>query len=101
MPYLSLSYCWGKLPNPNSVATTTANFQQRLTCISPSDIPRAISDNLVTTKKLGFRYLWVDAICIIQDSAEDWAAECSLMASVYSNADCMIAVTDSTNSNQG
>ena len=36
--------------------------------------------------ELGYRYTWIDSLCIIQDSTEDWNEESRLMAGVYSNA---------------
>jgi hypothetical protein len=36
-------------------------------------------------------YLWIDSLCIIQDSKEDWANECSHMAGVYTNSYLTIA----------
>ncbi|KAH7009671.1 heterokaryon incompatibility protein-domain-containing protein, partial [Ilyonectria destructans] len=37
------------------------------------------------------RYIWIDSICIMQDSPEDWAKEAGLMCSVYENATLTIA----------
>lgn len=41
---------------------------------------------MAITKVLGYRYLWIDSLCIIQDSEEDWTQEAGRMAQVYGNA---------------
>ena len=49
-------------------------------------MPRTIQDAIRISRQLGILYLWVDALCIIQDSTEDWDAESGKMAAVYGNA---------------
>jgi hypothetical protein len=43
------------------------------------------------TRTLGHRFLWIDSLCIIQDSTSDWEYEAARMAIVYGNAACNIA----------
>jgi hypothetical protein len=43
--------------------------------------------------KLGIKYVWIDPLCIIQDSEEDWREESSKMADIYSHAHLTIAAT--------
>ena len=42
---------------------------------------------------LGFRYLWTDSLCIIQDSEADWASDSSNMGRIYKSAALNIAAT--------
>ncbi|KAH7635703.1 heterokaryon incompatibility protein-domain-containing protein [Sordaria sp. MPI-SDFR-AT-0083] len=49
----------------------------------------------------GQRYLWIDSLCIIQDSEQDWAREASLMAKVYSHAYCTLDALSSKDSSEG
>jgi len=53
------------------------------------------------TIKLGFRYIWIDSLCIIQDDAEDWELESALMSEIYQNAVLTIAATSSSGDNEG
>ncbi|KAF4333012.1 heterokaryon incompatibility, partial [Fusarium beomiforme] len=57
------------------------------------------------TYHLGFRYLWIDCLCIIQgnslEARRDWEEEAKKMTSVYSNATCTIASTGSASSSGG
>jgi hypothetical protein len=52
-------------------------------------------------RKLGFRYLWIDALCIIQDSEEDWRKEAAVMDRVYGRAALTISCADSANNWSG
>lgn len=47
------------------------------------------------------RYVWIDSLCIIQDSKKDWEKEAAQMALVYSNAYCTIAASSPANGNEG
>lgn len=64
-------------------------------------LPQSFRDAVDVTRMLGLRYLWIDSLCIIQDSPEDWDEEASHMADVYSNAYCTIAATRAEGSNAG
>lgn len=50
---------------------------------------------------MGFRYLWIDALCIIQDSLEDWALESRKIGYIYSHAVLNIAASGSSDSHGG
>lgn len=49
------------------------------------------SEAVRITCALGYRYLWIDSLCIIQDSKPDWDHEARRMAFVYGNATCNLA----------
>ncbi|KAK1981015.1 heterokaryon incompatibility protein [Colletotrichum cereale] len=97
-PYVALSYCWGKAAH---LLTTEKNFQAMITGIHVAEFPRTIQDAVEVTRRLNLRYLWVDALCIIQDSARDWEVESAKMASVYHNAYLTIAAGTSTCASEG
>ncbi|EXK30603.1 hypothetical protein FOMG_13387 [Fusarium oxysporum f. sp. melonis 26406] len=56
---------------------------------------------MTATRNLGFRYLWIDSVCIVQDDEEDWAREATLMYKVYANAECNLAAAASRDSSGG
>jgi hypothetical protein len=58
-------------------------------------------DAIHVTRKLGCRYIWIDALCIIQDSEADWLREASKMSEVFRGAIVTIAVADADNHSQG
>ncbi|KAJ8130723.1 hypothetical protein O1611_g2903 [Lasiodiplodia mahajangana] len=97
-PYLALSYCWGSGTN---VTTTKESFRSRLESISLDSLPLTLRDAVIATRRLGFRFLWVDAICIIQDDADDWEREASQMRAVYANATITMSAHDSEDCQSG
>ncbi|KAK4126714.1 heterokaryon incompatibility, partial [Parathielavia appendiculata] len=56
-------------------------------------------DAFVAAKKFGVRDIWIDSLCIIQDSTDDWQREAGLMQQVNSNARFNISVTGAENGN--
>jgi Heterokaryon incompatibility protein (HET) len=101
--YLTLSHCWGtgELGIPEDIKTKTDTLQERKTRITVARFPQTFRDAIEITLHLGFRYLWIDALCIIQDSPEDWATESRKMGYIYSHAVLNIDASGSSNSHGG
>jgi hypothetical protein len=90
--YIALSHCWG--PETGlQYKTTSQNLQARLRGIVLSDLPQNLQDAVSVCHVLGFHYLWIDSICIVQDSPQDLATEIEVMLEVYSNAYLSISAT--------
>ena len=90
--YLALSYCWG---SDQSYVLTTNNIDVLMAGLEVRMLPQTILDAIEVTKALGFEYLWVDALCIMQDVAkaaarEDMNQELANMDQVYKNATMII-----------
>ncbi|KAI0802920.1 heterokaryon incompatibility protein-domain-containing protein, partial [Xylaria sp. FL0064] len=86
--YVALSYCWGKpsLAKPQLV-TTIATISQHQAGISTSSMPQTFQDLIALVRRLRLaRYIWIDALCIIQDDLADWEREAARMITVYRNA---------------
>lgn len=96
--YTTLSHCWGKKQH---LATTLASIDKRKRGILFSSLPRSFRDAVLITRLLGIQYLWIDALCIIQDSAEDWQVESAKMGDIYKNAFLTIAAVGAENSSEG
>ena len=80
--------------------TTKAVYAAMQNMIEPKSLSRTVHDAITVTRKLGIGYLWVDAICIIQDSDSDKANEIRLMGNIYENATVTI-VAQSANAHMG
>jgi hypothetical protein len=90
--YLTLSHCWGQ----NSFFTLKKqNLELLRESIPVSELPRVFQDAILVTHELGFSYIWIDALCIIQDSdgGSDWLRESLSMHLVYGNSICNLAAT--------
>lgn len=88
--YACLSYCWGS--SAQSTKTTTENRDEYRQAIPWQDLPPTIGDAIKLCCRLGFEYLWVDSLCIIQDDNQDWLREASQMAGIYRRSALTIAV---------
>jgi len=98
LKYATLSYCWG---NGSAYKLTRANLETMRSGILLSDLPKTVQDALHVTQQLGLHWLWVDSLCIIQDSVDDWSSEAATMVDVYQNCLICIAATGASCSDEG
>jgi hypothetical protein len=96
--YLALSYRWGIKKDFALQCKNLSIYKQE---IPSTQIPPVIRDAIEVTRSLGFRYLWVDSMCIIQDDPEDWARESATMSKIYGSAVCTIAAANSGSDDTG
>lgn len=92
-PYTTLSYCWG--PNPAFLRLTAWNEKELEAGVSTSQLPIAFREAISVIQALSFRYLWIDALCIVQSgpgSAEDWEKESARMHQIYANSILTLAL---------
>ncbi|ERF70188.1 hypothetical protein EPUS_00376 [Endocarpon pusillum Z07020] len=97
-PYVTLSHCWGP---SNPARTTSACYNNYLKSIPLAGLPRTYRDAVAVTRFLGIRYLWIDSLCIIQDSTGDWEKECVKMSKTYENSTVTIAGPDAPHCHAG
>lgn len=97
-PYFTLSHCWGK-ETITQLTTKTLNDMKRN--IPWTSLTRTFQDAIMITWKLGVRYLWIDGLCILQDSKEDWEYQASKMADIFSNSQLTIAASHSASGAEG
>ncbi|PVH75299.1 HET-domain-containing protein [Cadophora sp. DSE1049] len=100
--YVVLSYVWGttsqlRLLQENVAEFTTPQGLEKYV----GDIPKTISYAIDLTRQLGNRYLWVDALCIIQDDPADLAVQIQHMNDVYGRASLTIIAAFGSDSNAG
>lgn len=90
-PYAALSHMWGDSSMRAPLRTLVSNYDDMSAGIPMSMLPRNFADAVITTRALGLSYLWIDSLCIIQDSATDWHKEAATMHKVYKYAEITIA----------
>lgn len=89
--YATLSHRWNASYN---YFTTVSNVTDHLSKgMQINLLPKTFAEACVTTRKLGVPYLWIDSLCIIQDSPEDKASEIPNMAYYYQNAQLNISAS--------
>ncbi|KAK0654749.1 heterokaryon incompatibility protein-domain-containing protein [Cercophora newfieldiana] len=92
--YFALSYVWGGVM-PASGA------------LEAGTLPQTIEDAITVTKKMGWRYLWVDALCIDQtpnptpNQLAEKQQQLKMMDKIYSSASLTIIALSGTDSNAG
>ncbi|KAF2240899.1 HET-domain-containing protein [Trematosphaeria pertusa] len=97
--YLCLSYCWGgdqafKLRKGKVMDT----YREAL----PYDhLPQTLKDALTATKSLGYRYIWIDSLCIIQDDEQDKVEQLPLMPAIYEGATVTIVAARASSCREG
>lgn len=96
LQYATLSYCWG---GPPTMTTTKTNkSKHKTTGINIEDMPAIFQDAIRVAKKLNIRYLWIDALCIVQDDEDDWEAEAITMCDVFAHSQVTISAAKSSSS---
>lgn len=92
-PYVCLSHRWMPQTKASSLTRDKSKMYQKR-------IPRGVfyellRDTVEATYRLGFRYLWIDCLCIYQDDIQDWHIQASEMSSIYENAAITISALSS------
>jgi len=83
--YVALSHCWG--PPEHQPLRLLSKNKASLTRSVPWDLLSAVfRDAIRFCRQVGIPYLWIDSLCIQQDSKEDWEVEAAKMAQYYENA---------------
>ena len=80
--YCALSYCWG---GDQDHKTLLECYEQYKTELPYSDLPKTITDAFQVTRSMGLQYIWIDSLCIIQDSNEDKQREIAEMMHIFQN----------------
>jgi hypothetical protein len=81
--YIALSYCWGPHGQTRTLKENYDAFKQQ---VDEEALPTTIRDAIMVTRALGISYLWIDALCIVQDDAHDWDVQSAKMQQVYSES---------------
>lgn len=91
--YMALSYCWG---GPQTFSTSNSNLRSMSTSFPVSSLPQTLQDAVELARTLDCEYIWIDSLCIIQDSPADKDEEIPKMLSYYKNAFITIAAGGNT-----
>lgn len=95
LKYVALSHCWGGSVKFLLVEGNLASMRRS---IPMANLSKNLQDAIIITRQIGLWYLWIDSLCIMQDSSHDWLKESPTMGLVYANAICTISTTASKDS---
>ena len=96
--YMTLSHCWGKL---KILRLLENNIEDLKHVIDTSLLCETFLDAMEASRILGVRYLWIDSLCIMQDSKDDWAHESGMMHNIYRHSWCNLAATSAEDGSFG
>lgn len=97
-PYIPLSYCWGK---DQAITLTTATVSAWMESIPYVQLPRTLQDAITICRNLKVPFLWVDALCIIQDDDRDRSQQIAQMPQIYRNGYITIAAASASDASKG
>jgi hypothetical protein len=69
--------------------------------IAISSLPKTFQDAVLVANALSLRYLWIDSLCIIQDSEQDKATELPSMGDYYYGSAFNISADAAQDSREG
>jgi hypothetical protein len=100
--YITLSHCWGQ--SQHSYKLNQRNKASMMAEIDLKELPKTFREAAMITMRMGFKYLWIDSMCIIQPTTgdfEDWEKEGPCMAQYYRNSVFTIAASAGLDSDWG
>ena len=68
--YVALSYSWGK---GNTFKTTAQSINRFMAGFQAAELPKTLKDAVIVAHKMGYEWIWIDQLCILQDDLEDWS----------------------------
>ena len=96
--FLALSYCWGGDQALKCTKATIASLKRE---IPFAQLAPTLRDAILVCRQASVDYIWVDALCILQDDAVDQALEIAKMPNVYGHALLTIAASRARSANEG
>ncbi|KAH6683593.1 heterokaryon incompatibility protein-domain-containing protein, partial [Plectosphaerella plurivora] len=96
--YATLSHRWGGV---STLKTTKETLPDRTLGFLLSEMPRTFQDAVLVASALGFRYVWIDSLCIVQDDEVEWREQSAVMGAIYMNASLTIAAHSAAQCNEG
>ncbi|KAF9873404.1 hypothetical protein CkaCkLH20_09217 [Colletotrichum karsti] len=97
--YVALSYCWGV--GEQKTMLKKANKSSLLSGISLTCLDPTVRDSIQVTRELGLQFIWIDALCIIQDDNTFKAKELGKMGNIYQCATFTIIASAAKDVTQG
>ncbi|KAL2816443.1 heterokaryon incompatibility protein-domain-containing protein [Aspergillus cavernicola] len=84
-----------------SLVTTKCNLSSHAAGIPWDKFPRTMKDAMHLALELGMRFIWIDALCIVQDDTNDWKEQASQFGRIYENALFTVSATASRDAHSG
>ena len=100
--YIALSYVWGRVKMVKLLYSNMESLMRKDGLLEVlHELPQTITDAIEVVKAMGERYLWTDALCILQENTEESLEQISYMDRVFSGAVCTIVAAQGATANSG
>ena len=100
--YIALSYVWGQAKMVKLLYSNMESLMRKNGLLEVVHaLPQTITDAIEVVKGMGERYLWTDALCILQENTKEALEQISYMDRVYSGAICTIVAAQGATANSG
>ncbi|KAH7075981.1 heterokaryon incompatibility protein-domain-containing protein [Paraphoma chrysanthemicola] len=96
-PYATLSYSWGTVEQTMLIPSLYEQYRSRIRLDSLSNV---VQDSITVCRGLTIRYLWIDALCIVQGEDGDFTEEAARMIDIYGGSTINITAAATTNTTQ-
>lgn len=100
-PYVTLSHCWGPAPAHEKLRLIRSSEDTLRAGYLVGRLPRTFRDAFEVLARLGVRHIWIDRLCIVQDSVEDWREAAATMHDIYRHGYLNIAALGSPDDEGG
>ena len=99
--YVALCYVWGSHAQRLTLTKTNRNTLGNNQTVELGQLSRTIADAATFVEMLGERYLWVDALCIVQDDPDDLATQIPVIGQIYARSMLTIVAAASNDASSG
>lgn len=96
--YISLSHCWGGAVFLKLVRSNLGSMKRE---VPLEELSKTFRDAIKVARHFGICYIWIDSLCIIQDSRSDWLTESGLMDKVFTHSTFTLAATAARSGSDG
>ena len=96
--WAALSYCWGTEPSSKLTSKSLPSFEQG---IMMATLDATVCDTICVARDLGIKYIWIDALCIIQDDKKDMDLQMAKMRLIYEKSIVTLVTTHTSSVKQG
>ncbi|KAI4592794.1 hypothetical protein KJ359_010427 [Pestalotiopsis sp. 9143b] len=95
--YIALSYRWGRIPGFKLDSERLAVLRKPGAFDEPNfkaALAPTLRDAIYLTRRLGERYLWIDAFCIVHGDQSSTVDQLNSMSSIYASAALTLVAAD-------
>ena len=96
-PYVAFSHCWGGVQAVKLLRGDIGRFR---TGLRVKELPESYQEAISICIRMNLHFIWIDSLCIIQDSHEDWKREALTMKLVYGNSLLNLCAAAGSNSGE-